>query len=88
MWHIYSEIIQEEDTLVLYILEEHEKGEEIKDRIPFTKDELIDAFEQYGWSFVQALWKCLQCADPINTWKIFDTWKNYVEQYVISYLKK
>lgn len=85
---IYSEIIQEKDTFVLYIIQDHEKGEEIKDRIPFKKDDLIDAFEKYGGSFVQSLWNCLRCADPINTWKIFDTWKNYVEEYVISYLKK
>jgi hypothetical protein len=52
---IYSEIIQEENTLALYIIQDHKKGEEIKDRIPFTKDDVIDAFEKYGGSFVQSL---------------------------------
>ena len=60
---------------------------EFIDYVTFSKFDLINAFEKYGGSFVQSLWHCLVCADPINTKKIMETFSDYVEQYVFEFIK-
>lgn len=60
---------------------------EFIDCVTFSKFDLINAFEKYGGSFVQSLWRCLACADPINTKKIMETFSDYVEQYVFEFIK-
>lgn len=60
---------------------------EFIDCVTFSKFDLINAFEKYGGSFVQSLWRCLVCADPINTKKIMETFSDYVEQYVFEFIK-
>lgn len=60
---------------------------EFVDCVTFSKFDLINAFEKYGWSFVQSLWHCLSCADHINTQKIIETFSEYVEQYVFEFIK-
>lgn len=60
---------------------------EVVDRVKFSKYDLINAFEEYGGSFVKSLWHCLSCADPINTKKIMETFQNYVNEYVFEFIK-
>ena len=57
------------------------------DRVEFSKGDLINAFEEYGGSFVQSLWHCLSCADHINTQKIMKTFQDYVNEYVFEFIK-
>lgn len=44
-------------------------------------DEMIEAMEQYGGSFVQALAQCLRRADPNNYQRLEIAFPEYFEEY-------
>lgn len=52
------------------------------------KTEIAAAFEEYGWSFVHALWIALYHADRNNSKKLIETWKDYVEDYFNTFILK
>ena len=60
---------------------------EATESVEFSKGDLINAFEEYGGSFVQSLWHCLSCADHINTQKIIKTFQDYVNEYAFEFIK-
>lgn len=75
-------------TEVIYITLIKFKGwEESKEKMNFTKSELVDAFICYGWSFVEELWRALQYADHINTQKIIEAFQDYVFEYAFKFIK-
>lgn len=88
-WKIINQIVCD-DLFEQFTFTKFKKSKwqiEIIDYVPFSKFDLINAFEKYGGSFVQSLWHCLVCADPINTKKIMETFSDYVEQYVFEFIK-
>lgn len=54
--------------------------------ICFEASEIAEAFEKYGWSFVEALWVALHRADGPNTIKILTAWENYASEYIETFL--
>lgn len=57
------------------------------DDVSFYRSELADAFEKYGWSFVQSLGVALRKADHINAEKLINTFQEYVIQYAFEFIK-
>lgn len=49
---------------------------------------VIENMETYAGSFVKALAKCFLTADPINTFKLTDTFIDYVLEYQPSKWQK
>lgn len=43
---------------------------------------IIELWEKFGWSFVKALAVALQRADPINTYKLLNTFVHYISEYL------
>lgn len=67
-----------------------QKGEEkfeLINSVSFYRSELCEAFEEYGWSFVQSLGVCLRNADHINAEKLIKTFDDYVVEYAFEFIK-
>ena len=43
---------------------------------------IIQLWERFGGSFVKSLAVALQRADPVNTYKLLDTFSNYISEYL------
>jgi len=59
----------------------------IVDYVSFYRSELADAFEKYGWSFVQSLGACLRYADHINAKRLIESFEDYVILYAFWFIK-
>ena len=46
------------------------------------KETIAEYFTTYGGSFVKSIGEALRHADPFNTYKLLDTFKEYVIQYL------
>lgn len=50
------------------------------------KEKIAEAFENYGGSFIKALWIALYSADSINTAKILLYWEKEVKEYIETFI--
>ena len=55
--------------------------------VSFYRFELCEAFEEYGWSFVQSLGVALRNADHINAEKLIKAFDDYVVEYAFDFIK-
>lgn len=49
------------------------------------KETIAEYFSSYGGSFVKSIGEALRHADPFNTYKLLDTFKEYVTQYIQTF---
>lgn len=73
-------------TVNKLLTKENEKPKLINS-VSFYRSELCEAFEEYGWSFVQSLGVALRNADHINAEKLIKTFDDYVVEYAFEFIK-
>lgn len=56
------------------------------ERVRYERILIAMSLETYWWSFVNALWVALSKADEENTFKILNTFDNYVKDYIEKFL--
>jgi len=52
-----------------------------------NKNIIAESFRRYWWSFVRLLWNALFVADQNNTYKLLNTWLEYVWEYFVNFIK-